>query len=391
VAIDGAGPDEGARRTQALSVLIEPGEGQPRIPYEGFGLTVALSGTRVAVTDFLGFTVYGMVFAHVDTFDIVDGVAVEIGRIPALGYPSVCFGETLALDGDLLAIGEPCAGPGVVHVYRFTNGQWVEEPALSPPPEAGTARFGGALAMAANRMVIGASDGNTPAGPTGFVQVYGRYGGEWRPTALLTPAEAQPYEAFGASVAMTADTIAVGAPAHVSVTPPGWGRTTLFRLQATGVWLEDVQLVVADAAEGEMTAGLIALCNGTLFVAGNQWEWPGVHAFTRALDGTWTEGDLYEPPEAVPFVPKVDALACEGDVLAVGMPYVSVGDFGWLGTARIYKRNAGTWARVAEIVGTRPTDRAGHAVALDNGVVAVGIPGALVVDRTLGAVLVQRY
>lgn len=385
---------------KSLSVLIEP-VGPPAIlPSETFGKTVALSGLRVAVADFLDFDLMGFRFTHVDTYEIRDGVAVGTGRLPATGYAAErCFGAAMAMDGDLLAVGEPCAGAGTgaVHVYRFEGGGWIEEPLLSPPAQEARPMFGATIAMAANRMVIG-SRFETAPGPVygaGAAYVYVRNGGAWRLSARLAPSDPQPFEEFGAGLAMTASTIAVGAPEHANVDALGLpllahGRVTLFLLQPDGSWREGTSLAVTDGAVNENTARTLALCSGTLFVAGDGWDWPAVHLFQGAAD-VWVEGDLTEPVGAIPPLAKVDSMACEGDLLMVGMPFASPDGATWLGVARGYKKVSGAWQRVAELTGTAAGDRAGHGVAVYNGVVAVGMPNAVVAGRSAGSVRVQRF
>lgn len=387
------------RIPRTLSIVVQPSGPHYLFPNEGFGKTVALSGARLAIADYLDWQVYGMKFPHVDTFEIVDGVAAPIGKLPAEGYGELCFGEAIALLGDLLAIGEPCAngGTGEVHVYARSGGGWVEEPALAGA--AGAARFGAAISGAANRLVVGA-----PAEPmissdgailpdAGAVYVYGRAGGAWRLEARLTPADVAGSDGFGSAVSMTAARIAATSPGRWNGDAAGNpiapnGRAHLFELQADGTWIEAALLQVTHGGPGEWTGRTIATCAETVFVSGSAWEWPAVHLF-RAGTAGWVEDDLVDPnPAANGYV---DALACDGDLLGVGMPYASPDGSAWLGTARFFKRLGGAWLFMGEVAGGAAGDRAGHAVALDGPVVAVGAPGTLVNGRALGVVKVKRF
>lgn len=392
--------DAALRLPRTLSLQILPTGQHANFPTEGFGRTVAISGARIAVADYLGWSFLPMQGPHVDTYAVVDGAAVWTGRVPPVGFGDVCFGEAIGIDGDLLAIGEPCAngGLGEVHVYRDGGGAWVEEPPLAPLPTTGASRFGAAIAMAANRMAVGASQESTPVPDGGAIPqvgaayVFTRAGGEWALAARLDHPEAAQGVGFGSAVSMSASLLAVSAPWHGNTDelggPRTGGRTYLFALQPDGTWVWTARLVVGDGPPYESAGGRLAVCSGTVFVGGDLWTWPAVHGFRLEVSG-WVEQDLLDA--TAPPNPYVDALACDGDLVAVGMPFASPDDTTWLGTARLYKKGGDGWGLVGEVAGSEAGERCGHAVALDNGVLVVGAPSAKVDGREIGIARVGRF
>lgn len=402
-AVESGAPRAGAelRLPKTFSVTLEPTGPHYLLPTEGFGKSVALSGARVAVADYLNWQYSTFRFPHVDTFEIVNGVAVATGKLPAEGYGELCFGEALALAGDLLAVGEPCAnaGAGEVHVYARVGTTWVEEPVLAAPGGA-ESRFGGAIALAANRMVIGApGEGKVwPEGAygraVGAAYVYTRAGAGWRASARVTPSDGQTNDGFGGALAMDASRFVAtsfgrwnGDAAGNAIGANGKGY--LFTLAADGTWSETATFVVGDGLPGEWTGRTVALCSETVFMGSETWAWPAVHLFQEGPEG-WTEGDLDDP--TAPPNGYVDAMGCDGPVLAVGMPF-STGPAGeaWMGSARRYSKLGGAWLMTGEVTGAAEGDRAGHAVAVDGSVFAVGIPAAMVDGRALGTVRVERF
>ncbi|HSM91768.1 MAG TPA: hypothetical protein VLT47_02715 [Anaeromyxobacteraceae bacterium] len=397
------------RLPKTFSAVIEPTGPHAVLPTEGFGLAVAVSGARVAVADFHDWEYAGLAFPHVDTFELVGGVAVPAGKLPATGFAEhPCFGEAIALDGELLAIGEPCAagGDGVVHSYAWDGRAWVEEPPLAPPAGAVGARFGATLAMAANRMVVGAPfapavvPGGAETWGVGAAYVFSRSGGGWQPDTRLAPSDGLFGDTFGAALGMEASRIAVASPGRwngdAAWNPLGPnGKVYVFELQGGSAWSEAAALVFAGGRPGEWIGRTLTLCSGAIFAGGDLQQWPAVHAL-RLGPGGWTEGDLDDPSlpgscwvddPSQPNNCRVDQLACDGSLLVVGMPFAN----GWIGTARTYEKLGGAWRPKGEIAGAAAGDRAGHAVAVDGSVIAVGIPSAVVDGRAVGIVRVQRF
>lgn len=389
------------RLPKSFSAVIEPTGPHPLLPTEGFGRSVAISGARVAVADYLDWEYAGLDFPHVDLFQIVGGVAVPAGKLPEVGYGDLCFGEALALDGELLAVGEPCAnaGAGEVHVYAWDGEAWVEAPPLGPAAEAGAARFGASLGMAANRMVVGApreqavAPGGAVEWGAGAAYVYSRSGGDWKLEARLVPDDVLGGDEFAKAVSMDASRIAAASPGRWNGDALGNpigpnGKVYVYELQGAATWAEAAGLVFEGGLPGEWIGRTLALCSGTVFAGSNVRTWPAVHTFQLGPAG-WIEGDLVDP--APPPNGLVDALACDGSVLVVGMPFASPPGLDWLGSARVYAKTGGTWKLGAELTGAAPGDRAGHAVAVDGSVVAVGVPSAVVDGAALGIVRVQRF
>lgn len=138
------------------------------------------------------------------------------------------FGSAVAVDGDLLVVGAPreataaagvngdpgADGPsnlGAAYVYRLVAGTWIEEAYIKPPAGALEGQFGAAVGLSGNTIVIGSWEVSLPGGGAGRAYVYTIEGGTWQLEALLEPSQLQGGQRFGASVAISGDTIAIGA------------------------------------------------------------------------------------------------------------------------------------------------------------------------------------
>jgi uncharacterized repeat protein (TIGR01451 family)/CSLREA domain-containing protein len=124
------------------------------------------------------------------------------------------FGWGVALDGDTLAIGEHLLnGEGVVHVFERDEGgagNWGEIATLSPST-IGDGAFGISVALDGDTLAVGA-EGAFGAGAEGVVYVFGRdVGGadNWGEVRRIVPSDSAASDLFGRGVGLDGNWIAV--------------------------------------------------------------------------------------------------------------------------------------------------------------------------------------
>lgn len=395
LALAGCGSWEQEQRADVASAASVPKGTVVRVtpavplPTEGFGRAVAVTRGALAVTDFAGTD-----RVHVHAYALVDGAAVGTGVLRPDSAADGCFGQALDLDGDLLAVGVPCAdgGAGAVMVYRWEGalGAWAPLATLRPPAP-GLAGFGTSVALGSNLLAVGAPH---TGGETGAVHLYGR---DLALAATLVAAEAAPWDLFGQAIALSGDLLAVAAPGRRSTDAlVANGRVHVFT-RSDGVWAESAALAAATCLPGEDSGWAVAAGDGVVAVGGDRYVSHSIHVFERGAGG-WTEDDLEEEERGAPDCGYAHSLALEGGVLAVGMPTLTgPGGEYRAGAVHVHRRMPEGWVRTAEILTGVAGDKVGHAVDLSGGVLAVGAPGTYLYgpDGTLanlgaGAALVLR-
>lgn len=160
-----------------------------------------------------------------------------------LGSVNGAFGAALALAHGVLVIGAPAEGnsgvesaaSGVVYIYGQTfygadrPDVWMQLTSIHPPSESGARGFGSSVAFSGDLLAIGAPvDGSSPAtgrfdpafAQTGAVLLFGRQGGTWKQVGYHKASNPGAADLFGNSVALSSDTLAVGAPGEDG---PGMG------------------------------------------------------------------------------------------------------------------------------------------------------------------------
>ncbi|MCU0496015.1 MAG: hypothetical protein MUF87_01540 [Anaerolineae bacterium] len=285
-------------------------------PGNGFGYSVALSGTRLVVgapysTSFIGNNANaGMVYLF--EFDGTNWVQRVERRSPnevVNGY----FGSSVDFNGDVIVVGAPgeASEQGFAYAYRdlslltspiiltgtdpgdqFGTSVSVYDPAPgtpndesiavgspfrstgeayvfsgatfstintipSPTPVAG-ARFGWSVSLFDGRLAVGAPTGNFTGAPRGEVFVFS--GPSFTTTSTLIGASSNQ---FGFSVSMDAGTLIVGAPR----TATSRGSAFVFSRSAE-VWTEEGVLTPGDGVADDRFGTSVALGSG-LFLVGS--------------------------------------------------------------------------------------------------------------------------
>ncbi|MCW1915394.1 hypothetical protein OJ996_17550 [Luteolibacter sp. GHJ8] len=115
------------------------------------------------------------------------------------------FGNSVAIEGDLLAVGAPGAGAvkerGAVCTYIRSGGIWTEQSLIEAHSAPQFSYFGQSVAISNGTLVVGASR-------QGVVYVYTHNGAAWGQQAYLKVAD---FDGAGASVGISGDTLVTGA------------------------------------------------------------------------------------------------------------------------------------------------------------------------------------
>ncbi len=328
------------------------------------------------------------------------GAWLEVDRLASVGTEQYDdFGASVALAGDLLAVGAPSeadlmppdslvpAGAahtvGAVHLFELHDGRWREVAWLQAQRPDHEVYFGVSLAFDGRRLVVGAPrdsvGGDAPADwrPVGVAYVFERGAdGAWRQAARLVADDPQRDADFGRSVALDGDRVIVGAPLEGE-------RGAVYVFEAGGPgWSRAARLTPADWRGEGRFGGTLAAGDGR-FVVGVARRPMGASVISRSLH-FGRAVFVYEAVDAEPAVltgPEWSGfgagLALHGSQLLVGAP-ISADDPRDAGAALLFVRDAaGGWSQAARL--TAP-NRAAHgvfgwAVAFDRGRPVIGAWG----------------
>jgi uncharacterized repeat protein (TIGR01451 family) len=305
----------------------------------------------------------------------------EASLVPAgdpLGDLYDSFGASAAADADTLAVGVPghdlpAFDAGCVYVYERSAGGWTQTAKLTAPDAGTIVRFGSGVALQADTLAVAAGS----SWNEGRVYVYVRQSGSWSLQATLAP----PVQAsgFGGSLALSLDTLAVGAP--YADTGFGMQSGAVFVYTRSGAtWALEQEVLGFEIAGGDNFGSAVAL-GGDRLAVGAPYDDPGtgldagsVYVFARAA-GTWNQAVKLVDPAGGESYRLGTAVALAAGTLAASAP--GQGD----GRVHVYEEIAGVWIPRALLASTTSGQGPfGGALALDGGQILVGFepngPGA---------------
>lgn len=243
------------------------------------------------------------------------------------------------------------------------------------------------LQWAGSAFVFERDDGGTPGEPLDDT---------WVEAARLVPEVPEYRGFFGISLALWDDTAFVGAPVRPDE-PGSAGRVLVFQRDAGGDWLQLRELTPADGASGDRF-GTLAVTGDTLFVGAPWHAQVGTHSgavyvYRRddagtadPLDDDWIETERLLGSDSGAWEEFGSALACDGDLLVVGAPNDAQNGVD-AGAVYVFERDDGgtpadpgddAWVERAKLVASDGAahDAFGSSVGVSGDTIAVAAPSA---------------
>lgn len=203
---------------------------------DDFGYSVAIDGDLIAVgAPDEQSTATGINGNEDDNSSSYVGAVYVFGRVSSnwsqlaylksdFSHPWENFGYDVSVSGESVAVG----GGSWVHVFTRAETTWSREARIERSgPNSGDA-FGESVALSGDILVVGAHDDNSAstgvngdkrnegADRSGAAHVFVRSGSVWRNFNYLKASNTDGYDRFGRSVAVSGETVLVGAPDEAS-------------------------------------------------------------------------------------------------------------------------------------------------------------------------------
>lgn len=310
--------------------------------YYGFGSAVALAGDTMVVGAPGAYTMAGAT-GDATVFSKTGGDWSQVAVLDAGNeHRDEQFGAAAAASGNTVLIGAPDAATdhpvvtGVAYIFGAAGGGWQEQARLLPSVPGGLG-FGSAVALDEDTAVAGVGSGIGDF-VAGAAYVFIRGNGSWPQQARLTSDIADQAVAFGAAVAIRGDLLAVGEPgstqAHIQ------GRVHLFTRSGT-TWSPLVVLEASDGAVDDGFGSALALTGDTLVVGapnadvGIETGGGAVYVFDDS-GGAWAQQAKITAPIPAKLAGFGHSVAIEGEAIVVGAVGANRGAayvYSWLGGA----------------------------------------------------------
>ena len=297
------------------------------------------------------------------------------------------FGVSVAISGDVVVIGAfgDDSYSGSAYVFeREQGGGWSFVAKLTALDAASYDGFGWSVAISGDTVVVGA---NGDDANTGSAYLFERNQGgsnNWGLVAKLTALDADIYDFFGKSVAISGDVVIVGADGN-SDHGLYSGSAYLFERDQGGSnnWGQVKKLTALDAAGGDQFGESVAINGGVIVVGAYSNDAHGsgsgaAYLFERDQGGTnnWGQVKKLTPLDAASGDYFGKSVAISGDMVVVGAD--GNDDHGHrTGSAYLFERNQGgtnNWEQVKKLTAldADSNDLFGYSVAISGHTVVVG-------------------
>jgi hypothetical protein len=255
------------------------------------------------------------------------------------------FGWSVAISGDYAIIGaseedggdgDPLSRAGAVYVFRRNVNTWEFNVKLVAPDAQAVDWFGWSVAISGDYAIVGAGgedggDGD-PIENAGAAYVFRRTGVNiWDAGVKLVALDAQARDAFGDSVAISADYAIVGAYQHGGV----GGAAYVFHRTGVNTWDTGAKIMAPDAQANDRFGESVAI-SGDYAIVGTRFENGGdgdplvgvgaAYVFRRTGVNTWDSGAKIMAPDAQVHDEFGNSVAISGDYAIVGAAREDGGD-----------------------------------------------------------------
>jgi hypothetical protein len=298
------------------------------------------------------------------------------------------FGNSVALDGDTLVVGASGdtiganQQQGSVYVFTRSGAIWTLQQKLTPSDGATEDAFGAAVALSGATLVVGAHRDDIGVNANqGSVYVFTRSGAVWTEQQKLTAGDGAAHDAFGAGVALSGDTLVAGALYDDIGANYGQGSAYVFT-RYSGAWTLQQKIIASDGAAEDAFGAAVALSGDTLVVGAfgdtigaNRYQGSAC-IYTRS-GAIWTLRYKLTASDGATEDAFGVAVALSGDTVAVGAFRDNIGANANQGSVYVFTRNGAFWNQQQKIIASAGNsfDYFGAAVALGGDTLVVGAYG----------------
>ena len=348
------------------------------------------------------------------------------------------FGFSVAVSGDTVVVGVPfedssttginstpnegASNAGAAYVFVRSGGTWSQQAYLKASQVTAGDQFGRSLAVSGDTVVVGAVNedssttgiNNTPdeaATDAGAAYVFVRSAGTWSQQAYLKASQVTAGDGFGTSVAVSGDTVVVGAPGEdssttgINSTPdegaPTAGAAYVF-VRSAVTWSQQAYLKASQVSSADNFGISVAVSKDTVVVGAyledssttginstpnvNASNAGAAYVFVRS-GGTWSQQAYLKASQVTAGDLFGQSVALDGDTVVVGAPGEDSSTTGInstpdeaatdAGAAYVFVRSGGIWSQQAYLKASQVTanDGVGTSVAVSGDTVVVGAPG----------------
>ncbi len=318
--------------------------------------------------------------------------AIAQGRLLASDAgPAVSFSHSMDIDGDVAVISN--SNSTNPYVFERVNGVWTEVARLAPGESTAGLAYGYDVAVSGNTIAVGAF--NPSGGGTGVVHMFEKIAGAWSKVVKLTPAELG--YGFGANVDLSGNRLVVGDAGFNAPDGSGplQGAAYVYVKNLNG-WQLETKLIASDRAPYDNCGGHVAIEGDRILVgcvgsdngnANPHFNAGAAYVYQRNATAWLQTAKLTAAiPDGNEFLSSNIALS--GNQIALGAPNANSGNLARSGAVDTFEFDGATWVRNPRLISPNliANQNFGNGgLAFSGTSLLVGIPGHVVNNQPYGS------
>jgi hypothetical protein len=296
--------------------------------------------------------------------------------------PNAQYGRSVAIDGDLVAVGMGGDGAiGAVYLYKRQGMRYVPEaelvfpdaiPITCPEKEVGNCpEFGRSVAIQGNTVIVGARFAPVGSLKAGAAYVFMKHGDSWHYEDKIVSPAPEAEDNFGRALAIQGNLLIVTARKTIDEE----GAAYVF-VNRHGTWIHQANLEANDPTKGAYFGQSVDI-QGDVIAIGARNANPngagGFYLFRKSRDG-WVEIAKVTPSDGQFDDQYGFTIAISGDVITVGARRADHTGAKNAGAAYVYSLKRDSVKLVTKLTASDSSagDEFGQSIAIVGDVIAVG-------------------
>jgi hypothetical protein len=243
--------------------------------------------------------------------------------------PSVgrSFGTSVAISGDVAVAGAPydsqiASANGAIYVFGRNGTTWTQRAKLLSSTPRANQQHGISVAFDGQRIVGGASSENTP------VLIFEKQGGTWTETSRVSWPGITNSIGFGSKVALSSNTLAVGAPLYTGTAGLWQGALFVFRWDGTS-WQTNEMICALDPQAQDFFGNSVGAAGDFIATGAKGRDFPGM---TNTADAgmTFLYGPLCSTLTSTSVVHATDHLDMGASLIITARVSIAASMSGWV-------------------------------------------------------------
>ena len=245
--------------------------GSENSAFDSFGFSVAIKGDRIVCGAFGNSDLNQTEVGSAYVFRRTNGLWLQQQELTANDGASLArFGLSVTMNEDTVAVGadgdsELGFFSGAVYVFTFDGANWIQRQKLHAQDATAGTSFGYHLAMDGDTVVIGAPLDQVGTHTLGAAYVFTRRSQGWLQDRKLVAKDSDTFDGYGWRVAINGDTIAVGSMNDHDAALSG-GAAYVYKRNGQSGWSLHEKLFASDAARDDAFGSAVAVSNNTVLV-----------------------------------------------------------------------------------------------------------------------------